>query len=59
MGSNPDNVGASERGQMSWIVYAVATAFALAAADFLVKLAAGRLSSSLAMLLYGKGIPTH
>ena len=38
---------------MSWIVYAVATAFALAAADFLVKLAAGKLSSSLAMLLYG------
>ena len=33
--------------------YAVATAFALAVADIFVKLAAGKLSNSLAVLLYG------
>lgn len=38
---------------MNWIPYALATAFALATADFFVKLAAGRLSNSLGLLLYG------
>ena len=38
---------------MSWIPYAFGTAFALAAADFFIKLAAGKLSNSLALLLYG------
>jgi drug/metabolite transporter (DMT)-like permease len=38
---------------MNWILYAAATAVALAAADFFVKLAAGKLSNSLALLLYG------
>jgi drug/metabolite transporter (DMT)-like permease len=38
---------------MSWLPYAVATAFALATADFLIKLAAGKLSNSLALLPYG------
>ena len=38
---------------MGWIKYAVMTACALAAADFCVKLAAGRLSNSLAVLIYG------
>jgi drug/metabolite transporter (DMT)-like permease len=38
---------------MNWIIYAAATAVALALADFSVKLAAGKLSNSLAMLLYG------
>ncbi len=38
---------------MAWIKYAVATAFALAAADLFVKLAAGKLSNSVALLLYG------
>ena len=37
----------------SWILYAIGTAAALAAADFLVKTASGRLSNSVAMLLYG------
>jgi drug/metabolite transporter (DMT)-like permease len=36
---------------MSWLPYAIATAFALA--DFLIKIAAGKLSNSVAMLLYG------
>jgi drug/metabolite transporter (DMT)-like permease len=38
---------------MSWILYALGTALALAAADFFVKLAAGKLSNSVALLLYG------
>ena len=38
---------------MGWIQYAVVTAFALAAADFFVKLAVGKLSNSVAVLLYG------
>jgi bacterial/archaeal transporter family protein len=38
---------------MSWLPYAIATAVTLAMADFLVKLAAGKLSNSVAMLLYG------
>ena len=38
---------------MGWILYALGTALALAAADFCVKLAAGKLSNSVALLLYG------
>lgn len=38
---------------MSWLPYAVVTAITLAAADTLVKLASGKLSNSVAMLLYG------
>jgi len=38
---------------MSWILYASATAVALALADILIKLGAGRISNSLAVLLYG------
>lgn len=38
---------------MGWIHYALITALALACADFFVKLAAGRLSNSLGVLLYG------
>ena len=38
---------------MTWIVYALGTAFALAVADFCVKLASGKVSSSLGLLLYG------
>src|SRR3990172_3040320 len=38
---------------MIWIPYALITAFALAAADFFVKLAAGKLSNSLGLLIYG------
>ncbi|MFZ7113348.1 MAG: hypothetical protein ACOWYE_16825 [Desulfatiglandales bacterium] len=38
---------------MGWILYAAGTAVALAAADFFIKLAAGRISNSLALLLYG------
>ncbi|GIK40020.1 MAG: hypothetical protein BroJett011_38530 [Chloroflexota bacterium] len=38
---------------MSWLPYAAITAVTLAAADALVKLAAGKLSNSVAMLLYG------
>ncbi len=38
---------------MNWIPYALLTALALAAADFCVKLASGKLSNSLALLLYG------
>ena len=43
----------SESGHMGWVHYALLTALALAVADLLVKLAAGRLSNSVAMLLYG------
>jgi transporter family protein len=38
---------------MNWIPYALLTALALAAADFCVKLASGKLSNSVALLLYG------
>ena len=38
---------------MGWILYALGTALALATADFCVKLAAGKLSNSVALLLYG------
>jgi drug/metabolite transporter (DMT)-like permease len=38
---------------MGWIGYAIGTAVALAAADFFIKVAAGKLSNSLALLLYG------
>jgi drug/metabolite transporter (DMT)-like permease len=37
----------------NWLPYAVATALALAIADVLVKAAAGKLSNSIALLLYG------
>ena len=38
---------------MNWLSFAFATAIALAAADFFVKLAAGKLSNSLGVLIYG------
>ena len=38
---------------MGWIKYALVTACVLAAADLCVKIAAGRLSNSLAVLIYG------
>ncbi|MBE7474027.1 MAG: hypothetical protein DPW09_25480 [Anaerolineae bacterium] len=38
---------------MNWIFYAVITALLLAAADVFVKLAAGKLSNSVALLIYG------
>jgi drug/metabolite transporter (DMT)-like permease len=38
---------------MTWIVYVIAAALALAAADIFVKAAAGKLPNSLGMLLYG------
>jgi drug/metabolite transporter (DMT)-like permease len=38
---------------MNWISYAVGAAVALAAADFFLKLAAGKLSNSLGLLIYG------
>ncbi|NJN94573.1 MAG: hypothetical protein HC875_10985 [Anaerolineales bacterium] len=38
---------------MDWIFYAVVTALLLAAADVFVKLAAGKLSNSVALLIYG------
>ena len=38
---------------MTWMMYALAAALALAAADVLVKAAAGKLPNSLGMLLYG------
>ncbi|MCX5805539.1 MAG: hypothetical protein NT010_05645 [Proteobacteria bacterium] len=36
-----------------WIIYASITAFFLASADCFIKLAAGRISSSLGLLVYG------
>lgn len=39
--------------KVDWIFYAVVTAFLLAAADVFVKLAAGKLSNSVALLIYG------
>jgi drug/metabolite transporter (DMT)-like permease len=38
---------------MNWFSYAIVTAIALALADFCVKLASGKLSNSLAILIYG------
>lgn len=38
---------------MTWIVYAIGTAVALALADLFVKLASGKLSNSLGLLIYG------
>ncbi len=38
---------------MGWIPYAVGSAVTLAAADLFIKLAAGKLSNSLALLIYG------
>ena len=38
---------------MGWIPYAVGSAVALAAADFFIKLASGKLSNSLGLLIYG------
>ncbi len=38
---------------MAWIYYALGTAVALASADLFVKLAAGKLSNSVGVLLYG------
>lgn len=38
---------------MNWVVFAIFSAGALAAADMCVKLAAGKLSNSLGFLLYG------
>ena len=38
---------------MSWMLYAVVAAGALAAADVLVKMAAGKVANSLGMLIYG------
>ena len=38
---------------MGWIFYAMGTAILLALADFLVKQAAGKLSNSLALLIFG------
>jgi len=49
----PTGADGSEIGLMGWILYALGTALALAAADFFVKLAAGKLSNSVAVLLYG------
>lgn len=58
-----------------WLIYAAITSFFLASADCFIKLAAGRISSSLGLLIYGactfttgvvwvllervKGIPLH
>lgn len=38
---------------MTWIPYALCTAFALAAADICIKMASGKLSNSLGLLIYG------
>ena len=38
---------------MDWISYAIGSAVALAAADFFIKMAAGKLSNSLGLLIYG------
>jgi transporter family protein len=39
--------------KMTWIPYALGTAVALAAADFCIKIASGKLSNSLGLLFYG------
>jgi drug/metabolite transporter (DMT)-like permease len=38
---------------MNWISYAIGSAVALAAADFFIKMASGKLSNSLGLLIYG------
>ena len=38
---------------LKWLPFAIGTMVALASADFFVKLAAGKLSNSVALLLYG------
>ena len=38
---------------MNWLVYALGAAVALAAADVMIKLGAGKVSTSLGILLYG------
>ena len=38
---------------MGWILYAIGSAVALAAADFCIKMASGKLSNSLGLLIYG------
>ena len=38
---------------MNWIIYAFCTAISLAFADLFIKLAAGKISNSLAVLIYG------
>jgi len=38
---------------MNWIIYALGTAISLALADLFIKLAAGKISNSLAILIYG------
>ncbi|HEX9926203.1 MAG TPA: hypothetical protein VGD99_26335 [Anaerolineae bacterium] len=38
---------------MNWIFYAAMTSMLMATADFFVKMAAGKLSNSMALLLYG------
>lgn len=38
---------------MNWIPFALGTAVALATADFCIKLASGKISSSLGLLIYG------
>ena len=38
---------------MGWIPYAIGSAVALAAADFFIKMASGKLSNSLGLLIYG------
>lgn len=40
-------------GMPAWLIYAAITAFFLASADCFIKLASGRLSSSLGLLVYG------
>jgi drug/metabolite transporter (DMT)-like permease len=37
----------------NWILYALGTALALAGADYFVKLTSGKISNSLALLIYG------
>ena len=39
--------------KMTWIPYALGTAVALATADFCIKIASGKISNSLGLLLYG------
>jgi transporter family protein len=38
---------------MNWLLYAAGTSIALALADFFIKLASGKLSNSVALLIYG------
>ena len=48
------NKRSSEGGPyLNWIIYALGTAVGLASADVLVKLASGKISNSIALLIYG------